>query len=215
MSRPKKAYVFDLDGTTICSTHRVKPCILPNGDLDLEKYIAEACTDEKIQNDTLLPLATYMQDLIKSGEKVIILTARHCKQADYIFLRKNGLRPTIHLSRDRLNQVFGDKLGSKIYSLGDADYKRQWFTHLFDTMPDYDFQFFDDHDGILKMANDLAGVTPVDAKLLNEILHYQWADMYRQGEQDARDELEAIIQECSEQDIILKPEYFDILLSNA
>lgn len=203
----KKAYVFDLDHTTIDSRHRVNPCILPNGDLDLAKYVAEACTDEKIHNDSLLPLAAYMQQLIEAGEKVIILTARDCSNADYVYLRKNGLKPCIHLSRDQLSRVFDKEVAKRAYYLGDAEYKKFWFEHLFDTLPNYDFQFFDDHDGVLAMADSLAGVTPVDAKLLNEILTYQWADMYRQGEQDAREELEAVIEECSEQDIILKPAY--------
>lgn len=208
----RKAYVFDLDHTVIDSTHRVNPCLRPNGDLDLAKYVAEACTDEKIANDTLLPLAAYMQQLIEQGEKVIILTARDCNNADYVFLRKNGLKPCIHLSRDQLSRVFAADIAERAYYLGDAEYKKFWFEHLFETLPNYEFKFFDDHDGVLAMADKLAGVSPTDAKLLNDILSHQWADMYRQGEQAARDELEDYIAECSEKDIILKPEYADILI---
>lgn len=208
----KKAYVFDLDGTTIDSFHRVKPCLNDNGDLDLAKYVSEACTEEKIFNDTLLPLAAYMQQLIAAGEKVIILTARDCNNADYVFIRKNGLRPCIHLSRDRLDSVFGKEQGKELYKLGDAAYKKVWFEHLFQTLPDYDFEFFDDHDGILEMANKL-GIKSVDAKIMNSLLEQQYADMYQQGCDDSESLYEALIDECSQKDVIIKPEYFEQLLA--
>lgn len=192
-ARKRKAYIFDLDHTTIDSSHRVNPCLDEAGNLNLDKYIAEACTEEKIMRDGLLPLANYMQALIKAGEKVIVLTARHCSNADYVFLRKHGLRPTIHLSRDQLPRIFGEVAAHKIYYLGDAAYKRHYVDYLFQSMPDYDFVFFDDHDGVLEMATD-KGIKAVDAKLMNELLAMQLVDMYEQGYQDAETDTTAFIE---------------------
>lgn len=192
-ARKRKAYIFDLDHTTIDSSHRVNPCLDEAGNLDLEKYIAEACTEEKIMRDGLLPLAKYMQALIKAGEKVIVLTARHCSNADYVFLRKNGLRPTIHLSRDQLPRIFGSEAAHMIYYLGDAAYKRHYVDYLFQSMPDHDFVFFDDHDGVLEMAAK-RGIRAIDAKIMNDLLELQLADMYEQGYQDGETDNLALVE---------------------
>ncbi|AUG85024.1 deoxynucleoside-5'-monophosphatase [Vibrio phage Ceto] len=209
-----KAYVFDLDGTTIDSFHRVAPCLDSNGNLNLDKYIKEACTPEKVANDTLLPLAGYMQQLIKDGQIVIILTARYMLNHDYVYLRKNQLRTPIICSRDQLSRVFGEGNAARISAMSDAPYKRQWFEHLFASMPHVtEWSFFDDHDGILEMANSLKGVTATDAKLMNELLQMQWADIYRQGEQDTAELIQDLIAECSTQDVICKPEWIDELLA--
>ncbi len=209
-----KAHVFDLDGTTIDSFHRVEPCLDEQGNLNLDKYIKEACTPEKVAKDKLLPLATYMQDLIKQGELVIILTARHMLNHDYVYLRRNGLRTPIVCSRDQLPRVFGDELAEVIRPMSDAPYKKEWFTHLFASFPQVtEWCFFDDHDGILEMANQLKGVTATDAKLLNKLLEMQWSDMYRQGEQDASERIGELIDECSAQDVVIKPEWIEQLLA--
>lgn len=210
----KKAYVFDLDNTTIDSFHRVAPCLDSQGNLDLAKYIREACTPDKVANDKLLPLAGYMQQLIQQGELVIILTARYMLKQDYVYLRKNGLRTPIICSRDQLARVFGDGNAAHISKMSDAPYKREWFSHLFASFPQVtEWCFFDDHDGILEMANTLKGVTATDAKLLNKLLEMQWADIYRQGEQDATDMIQELITECAAQDVIIKPEWIDELLA--
>lgn len=209
----KIAYVFDLDGTTIDSFERVEPCLDKDGNLDLQKYINEACTPDKVAKDKLMPLAAYMQDLIKQGETVIILTARFMLNHDYVYLRKNQMRTAITCSRDQLQRVFGSE-AQLISAMSDAPYKRQWFEHLFRTIPHIDeWQFFDDHDGILEMANSLKGVTATDAKLLNKLLEMQWADVYRQGEQNAAEMIGELIDECSHQDVICKPEWIEQLLA--
>lgn len=210
----KKAYIFDLDGTAINSDHRVKPCLLPNGDLDLQKYIAEACTAEKVKGDTLLPLAGYMQQLIKAGEIVVICTARFMLAHDYVFLRQNKLRAPIICSRDQSARVFGEGNASRINAMSDASYKREWLEHLFDSLPEVtEWVFFDDHKGVLEMASNLAGVTATDAVLMNELLHMQWDDIYRQGEQDTAELIQDLIEECSAQDVICRPEWIDQLLA--
>ncbi|WBU76443.1 deoxynucleoside-5'-monophosphatase [Vibrio phage Chloris] len=210
----KKAYIFDLDGTTIDSFHRVEPCLDSQGNLNLDKYIKEACTPEKVANDKLLPLAGYMQQLIKQGELVIILTARYMLNHDYVYLRRNQLRTPIICSRDQLSRVFGEGNAARISAMSDAPYKQQWFEHLFASMPHVtEWCFFDDHDGILEMANSLKGVTATDAKLMNQLLEMQWADIYRQGEQDTAELIQDLIAECSHQDVICKPEWIDQLLA--
>lgn len=204
----RTAYVFDLDETAIDSGHRVKPCYLPNGDLDLQKYIAEACTEEKIMSDTLLPLASYMQKLIQAGELVIVCTARYCNATDYYFLRTNKLRPAIMCSRDRLASVFGEGEGARISALGDAAYKKVWFDHLMQTLPDTDFVFFDDHDGVLEMAKGLDRVSAMDAKVINQLLELHLVDMYEQGEADTVSLFESLIRDASESDLIIEPEAY-------
>ncbi|QKN85457.1 deoxynucleoside-5'-monophosphatase [Vibrio phage Direpillow8] len=209
-----KAFVFDLDGTTIDSSERVEPCLDSQGNLNLDKYIKEACTPEKVANDKLLPLAGYMQQLIKQGELVIILTARYMLNHDYVYLRRNQLRTPIICSRDQLSRVFGEGNAARISAMSDAPYKQQWFEHLFSSMPQVtEWCFFDDHDGILEMANQLKGVTATDAKLMNQLLEMQWADIYRQGEQDTAELIQDLIVECSHQDVICKPEWIDQLLA--
>jgi hydroxymethylpyrimidine pyrophosphatase-like HAD family hydrolase len=197
----KKIYVFDLDGTTINSNHRVKPCLDAEGNLNLQKYIDEACTEEKIMQDSLLPLATYMQNLIASGETVIILTARHCNNSDYVFLRKHGLRPTIMLSRDRMEHVLGHTL---FYKSSDAEYKRAYFEHIFASFNpnEYDYHFFDDHDGILEMAKELP-ISVVDAKILNQVLELHLLDMYEQGYSDSEAENLDLLEVCTENGLVL------------
>ena len=74
MSKP--FHIFDLDGTVIDSFKRIAPCMLPNGDLDLDRYRREACTHDKIQGDQLLPLYQQMRQLLNTGADVAICTAR-------------------------------------------------------------------------------------------------------------------------------------------
>lgn len=176
--------MFDLDNSTINSDHRVQPCMLPNGDLDLQMYIDTACTHELIMQDTLLPLAAYMQSQISKGNTVVIVTARFMNDSDYYFLRTNKLNKgnVIVCSRDRLASVFGKKEGKRISSLPDAEYKRAWFTHLWHSLPNSTFTMYDDHQGVLAVAQEMAGFTAVDAVAINKILEQGFADAFSQGE---------------------------------
>ena len=178
----RKVNIYDLDGTVIDSFHRVAPCLDTNGNLDVAMYIETACTPELVEQDTLLPLAEYMQKDIASGNTVVILTARWCDKPDYYFLRKNGLtgKNVIHCSRDRLAGIFGKQEGKRIKELGDAEYKRAWFNHLWHSMPNASFTIFDDHQGVLQAARD-CGITAVDATELNKVLASQYVDMFEQG----------------------------------
>ena len=84
----KNILIFDLDGTTIDSSHR--QATKPDGTLDLAHWFENA-TPEKIFQDRLLPLAQQMAKRCKAGDYVIICTARTMQEADFEFLMDNGL----------------------------------------------------------------------------------------------------------------------------
>ena len=119
-------HIFDLDGTTIDSFHRVKPCLKSDGDLDIQMYRDHACSHDQIKKDTLLPLAAYMQDLIQAGKPVVICTARKMSKTDYVFLRQNKIKPNFICSRDQLFKRFNSDHAKQIFYMKDADYKRHW-----------------------------------------------------------------------------------------
>lgn len=194
--KARRVNVYDLDGTVIDSFHRVAPCLKDNGDLDLQKYIEEACTHEKVMGDTLLPLASHMKRDIEAGNTVVIMTARFCNKSDYYYLRKHNLtgKNVIMLSRDRLQGVFGKEEGKRINALSDAEYKRAWFNHLWHTLPNTLFTLFDDHQGVLAMAQEL-GVTTIDATVINKVLAESYVDMFEQGYEDADTVAESILQD--------------------
>ena len=89
-------YIFDLDATTIDSSHRFTGTA--EGKIDLEKWISDS-TRENIFKDELLPLAKFMKALIKANKNVWICTARNMKKADFDFLTHHGLNAKIILSR--------------------------------------------------------------------------------------------------------------------
>lgn len=190
-------HIFDLDGTTIDSFHRVAPCLKENGDLDLQLYRDQACQHDLIQKDTLLPLAKYMQDLMKAGKPVVICTARKMSNSDYVFLRKNKLKPSFICSRDQLFKRFPLDHAKQIFHMKDADYKRHWLQYLQGMYPLHNMIIYDDHDGVLKMAQDF-GIMAIDAKALNSISDAG----YTSGFLDAWDAFEAEAEELI-QDVIL------------
>jgi len=83
-------YVFDLDGTVIDSSHR--QCSLPDGTLDLVHW-RENSTPEKVQADSLLPLAGILRRNYyrKDGPKILVCTARVFGEPDYWYLAENDL----------------------------------------------------------------------------------------------------------------------------
>lgn len=177
-------HLFDLDGTTIDSFHRVQPCLKENGDLDLNRYRAEACKHDLIMGDKLLPLAGYMRRLIEAGEPVGILTARQLSKSDYVYLRQNGLRTALIASRDRLAKAFPHDLAKTLYNSGDAAYKSAWLQHIKATRSEPAIRLYDDHDGVLSAARQL-GVTAFDAKTLNAMMN----ESYKSGMTDCLDQI--------------------------
>lgn len=190
-------HIFDLDGTTVDSFHRVAPCLSPDGDLNIQMYRDQACKHDLIQQDTLLPLAKYMQDLMKAGKPVVICTARKMSNSDYVFLRQNKLKPSFICSRDQLFKRFPLDHAKQIYHMKDADYKRHWLQYLQGMYPLHNMIIYDDHDGVLKMAQDF-GIMALDAKALNSISNAG----YTSGFLDAWDAFEAEAEELI-QDVIL------------
>lgn len=189
----RNIYLFDLDGTVIDSFHRVKPCLRPNGDLDLQMYINEACTHEKIMNDTLLPLADYMKALIAAGETVCIVTARFMGNSDYYYLRKQGLSKGVTIcSRDRLARTFGKEEGKRISALSDGEYKRHWFNHLWHKFGMATYTMYDDHNGVLEVAAEM-GFRAVNATMLNEIAAQNYRAGFEQGEQETAENIADIL----------------------
>jgi len=92
----KQISIFDLDGTTIDSSHR--QATLSNGNLNLKHWFKNA-TPSKIFNDKVLPLALQVRRRQKKGDYVIVHTARNMTYADYEFLMENGICPNKIISR--------------------------------------------------------------------------------------------------------------------
>lgn len=188
----QKLHVFDLDGTTIDSFHRVESCIKPDGDLDLQAYRETACTHDKVQADTLLPLSKYMQDLIQRGEKVAICTARKMSKTDYVYLRKAGMRVSTICSRDQLFKHFDPVQAKAIYHMKDADYKHFWLQRLQILFPLHSLVIYDDHQGVLEMAKEI-GVIAYDAKEVNQILDAGFKMGYETASDDYELEIEHLL----------------------
>ncbi len=189
-------HVFDLDGTTIDSFHRVQPCMKPDGDLDLQLYRDQACSHEKVQADTLLPLAKYMQDLIQKGERVAICTARKMSKTDYVFLRQNKMKPNFICSRDQLFKRFNPDHAKQIYGMKDADYKRHWLQYLQTMFPLHSLVIYDDHAGVLEMAKEI-GVLAYDAKEMNQVIESAYKIGYSDAIEDYENEIEDILNEVA------------------
>ena len=98
----KQISIFDLDGTTIDSSHR--QVTDSKGNLDLNKWFENAIPS-KIFKDKLLPLATQIRRRNKKGDYTIVHTARNMTFADYEFLMDNGICPDKIISRPKGNMV--------------------------------------------------------------------------------------------------------------
>jgi len=92
----KAIYIFDLDGTTIDSSHRFTGTA--EGKVNLAKWIEDS-TRENIFKDTLLPLAKFMKALMKANQNVWICTARNMSQDDFDFLAHHGIKAKTILCR--------------------------------------------------------------------------------------------------------------------
>ena len=115
----KNILIFDLDGTTIDSSHR--QATRPDGTLDLAHWFENA-TPEKIFADKLLPLSQQMHKRCKAGDYTVVCTARTMQEADFEFLQNHGLNvdkvicrpagnmePDAELKAKQLSQLFNLK----------------------------------------------------------------------------------------------------------
>jgi len=106
----KNILIFDLDGTTIDSSHR--QATKADGTLDLNHWFKNA-TPEKIHDDKILPLAQQMHKRCKAGDYTIICTARTLSFADYEFLQEHGLCVDKIISRTKGNMTPDGELKAK------------------------------------------------------------------------------------------------------
>ena len=160
MKNSKITLIFDLDETVINSAHRTPN--FPDGTLNLAAYI-ELHTDENVAKDTLLPLAKVMQDAIKAGYKVAILTARDMMAADYQFLAENGILPKHIYSRDKCKT-------KKHYFMKDGEYKAKWFSMMPKSLTNNNCIMFDDAKPV-KSAMRKIGVICLCAHKVNAKLY--------------------------------------------
>jgi hypothetical protein len=90
--------IFDLDGTTIDSSHR--HVARADGSFCLSGWRKNS-TPEKVARDRLLPLGIMWRNMKPRKDRMIIIcTARVMGEADYKFLRDNNLRYDLCLSRN-------------------------------------------------------------------------------------------------------------------
>ena len=152
----KQISIFDLDGTTIDSSHR--QVTDSKGNLDLNKWFENAIPS-KIFKDKLLPLATQIRRRNKKGDYTIVHTARNMTFADYEFLMENGICPDKIISRPKGNMV------------ADGVLKRKQLSSLFNLKPfrQANKVMFDDNKEVKTEVSKI-GVTVFNPNKLNERL---------------------------------------------
>lgn len=82
------AFIFDLDGTVLDSSHR--QLTAADGSLDIAHWRANS-TPNKVLQDKPLPLAAFWRQVQAAGHTIAVCTARVMSTADYALLRKHGL----------------------------------------------------------------------------------------------------------------------------
>ena len=152
----KQISIFDLDGTTIDSSHR--QVTDSKGNLDLAKWFENA-TPSKIFADKVLPLASQIRRRNKKGDYTIVHTARNMSFADYEFLMENGICPDKIISRPKGNMI------------ADGVLKRKQLSSLFNLKPfkKANKVMFDDNKEVKTEVSKI-GVTVFNPNKLNERL---------------------------------------------
>ena len=131
----QRVVIFDLDETTINSTHRTPRT--EQGALILPEYF-RLKTRENIFKDTLLPLAKQLKKLYNDGlTYVVICTARNMEKDDYDYLKMHNIKYNKILSRPK-NCALSD--GKFKLTMFNRIRNLKQFRHLpfffFDDMPD-------------------------------------------------------------------------------
>ena len=152
----KQISIFDLDGTTIDSSHR--QVTLPNGNLDIANWL-ENSTPSKIYADKVLPLSLQIRRRQKKGDYVVVHTARNMSYADYEFLMENGICP---------NKIISRPIGN---NTADGVLKRKQLSSLFNLKPFKQARkvMFDDNLEVKKEVSKI-GVQVFNPNKLNERL---------------------------------------------
>jgi len=85
-----RTFIFDLDGTTVDSSHRIGETLADWRRMN---------TPANIMRDKTLPLAEQLRQAIRDGLDAVILTSRVLGLADKNWLANNGLMAPLILSR--------------------------------------------------------------------------------------------------------------------
>jgi hypothetical protein len=105
--------IYDLDGTIIDSSHRIR--FDENGNLDLEHWKRNS-TKEQIFQDDLLPLYWQLVQDYKSGHIVVLCTARNFGKWDWEYLHTMGIYYDYVITRPDQNTTADDVLKSQTTS---------------------------------------------------------------------------------------------------
>ena len=156
-------YIFDLDHTTIDSSHRSHT--LDGGALNLDAW-RENSTPEMIARDSLLPLGEQWRDMVARGlegthVKIAIITARVMGAADLQYLDDNGLHYDYLYSRtegDTSNDAALKKI--MLFDLArDMGRSITWLQNF--------AWFYDDNLGVIEMGSNL-GINMVNSTFYNQ-----------------------------------------------
>tara|TARA_R100000742_G_C4229730_1_gene51580 strand:+ start:128 stop:637 length:510 start_codon:yes stop_codon:yes gene_type:complete len=150
--------IYDLDGTIIDSSHRIK--LHDNGSLNLDHW-KQNCTKEQIFKDSLLPLYWQLVADYKQGNYIVICTARELNKYDLEFIHSMG--------------IYYDKIISRPAKCTTVDHvlKKQQLRYFWNLRPFKNVakSFYDDNENNLKAIDSLGVGTVFNADLWNS--HYQ------------------------------------------
>ena len=156
-------YIFDLDHTTIDSSHRSHT--LEGGALNLAAW-RENSTPEMIARDSLLPLGEQWRDMVARGldgtnVQIAIITARVMGAADLQYLDDNGLAYDYIYSRNEGDSTPDYELKRiALHDLArDMGRSMKWLQNF--------AWFYDDNLGVIEMGCDL-GINMVNSTLYNQ-----------------------------------------------
>ena len=142
--------IYDLDGTIIDSSHRIR--LRENGSLDLEHW-KQCSTRENIFLDSLLPLYWQLVDDYKNGNIIVICTARNLGKHDWEYLHSMGIYYDYVISRPHgLNTVD--------HVLKKNQLRHLWNLKQFKNLFKY---FYDDNLNNLQSVRELGQCQTIDA----------------------------------------------------
>lgn len=139
-------HIFDLDHTVIDSSHRQR--LKPNGDLDLDHWIANRANRDLVMADRLLPLARFWKALGPAA----VCTSRVISDLEHEFLAAHGLQAHYFSSRN-----IGDMRP-------DAEYKVAKIGKMLDRLGWHpsEVTLYDDHPGVRAAVSSAYGIRAVN-----------------------------------------------------
>ena len=146
--------IYDLDGTIIDSSHRIR--LHDDGSLDLEHWKNNS-TKEQIFQDTLLPLYRTLQWDYKKGNYVVLCTARELGKWDLEYIHSMGIYYDKIISRPKGNTTVDHVLKAR-------QLKFFWNLKPFQKLHKI---FYDDNENNLRAIDKLGTGTVVNANVLN------------------------------------------------